>query len=248
MEILISNDDGVNAPGLAALARTMAELGNVHVVAPEGDRSAFSHALTLEKPLSPRKLANGFVSLNGTPADCVHVALNGMLGFKPDLVVSGINAGANLGDDVIYSGTVAAAMEGRFLDSLSVAVSIVGAVPKHFDVAATVALRVIRNLPSLSIPSRTVLNINVPDLPEREIQGIKITRLGYRGPAQDVVEIKDPRGRPNYWIGAAGEEEDAGEGTDFHAIRHGYVSITPIQADMSHHQSMDVMSRWLDEF
>ena len=248
MEILLSNDDGVNAPGLAAHAHVLAELGNIHVVAPEGDRSAFSHALTLEKPLAPKTLANGFVSLNGTPADCVHLALNGMLGFTPDLVVSGINAGANLGDDVIYSGTVAAAMEGRFLDSLSLAVSVVAATPQYYEVAARVTLGIIRQLANLSIPKCTVLNINVPDLPAEQIKGIKVTRLGTRGPAEDVVEVIDPRGRANYWIGAAGREEDAGPGTDFHAVRQGFVSITPLQSDMTDYESIDHMSGWVNRF
>lgn len=247
MEILLSNDDGVNAPGLAAHAQALAELGNIHVVAPEGDRSAFSHALTLEKPLAPKKLANGFISLNGTPADCVHLALNGMLGFTPDLVVSGINAGANLGDDVIYSGTVAAAMEGRFLDSLSIAVSVVAANPQYYDVAARITSDIVRQLPTLSISNCTVLNINVPDLPFEKIKGIKITRLGTRGPAEDVVKVLDPRGRANYWIGAAGQEEDAGPGTDFHAVRQGYVSVTPLKADMTDYESIDGMSGWADK-
>ncbi|PCJ15056.1 MAG: 5'/3'-nucleotidase SurE [Gammaproteobacteria bacterium] len=248
MEILLSNDDGVNAPGLAAHASVLAELGNIHVVAPEGDRSAFSHALTLEKPLAPRKIANGFISLNGTPADCVHLALNGMLGFTPDLVVAGINAGANLGDDVIYSGTVAAAMEGRFLNSLSIAVSVVGANPQYYDVAARITLNVIRQLPDLSIPAHTVLNINVPDLPAEQIKGIKVTRLGSRGPAEDVVEVINPRGRANYWIGAAGKEEDAGPGTDFYAVRQGFVSITPLHADMTDYKSIDSMGDWVNHF
>lgn len=244
MEILLSNDDGVNAPGLAAHAEILAELGSIHVVAPDGDRSAYSHALTLEKPLFPKILENGFIALNGTPADCVHVALNGLLGFKPDLVVSGINAGANLGDDVIYSGTVAAAMEGRFLDSLSLAVSAVN--PQcNFKEAANITRAIIRQLPELNIPNRTVLNINIPDLPLDQIKGIELTRLGHRGPAQDVIEIKDPKGRTHYWIGAAGEEEDAGPGTDFHAIRKGYVSLTPLQADMSYYESFDDIANWL---
>lgn len=250
MEILLSNDDGVHAPGLAAHARALSELGNVHVVAPDGDRSAFSHALTLEKPLCPTVLDNGFIALNGTPADCVHVALNGLLGFTPDLVVSGINAGANLGDDVIYSGTVAAAMEGRFLDSLSLAVSAVNAqrsVQYDYDVAAGITLSIVKKLPDLAISRRTVLNINIPDLPLKQIKGVKITRLGHRGPAQDVIEIKDPKGRTHYWIGSAGEEEDAGPGTDFHAIRNGYVSLTPLHADMSSYDTFDAVSKWLDE-
>ena len=245
MEILLSNDDGVSAPGLAAHARALSALGNVHVVAPDGDRSAFSHALTLEKPLHPRVLENGFVSLNGTPADCVHVALNGLLGFTPDLVVSGINAGANLGDDVIYSGTVAAAMEGRFLDSLSLAVSAVNA-QCNFDEAAKITLAIVNKLPDLDILNRTVLNINIPDLPLDKIKGVIITRLGHRGPAKDVIEIKDPKGRTHYWIGSAGEEEDAGPGTDFHAIRDGYVSMTPLQADMSYYESFDAVSEWVE--
>ena len=246
MEILLSNDDGVHSPGLLAHADVLRELGNIHVVAPDSNCSAFSHALTLGKPLYPEVLHNGFISLNGTPADCVHLALNGMLGFKPDLVVSGINVGANLGDDVLYSGTVAAAMEGRFLSTPSFAVSMVDAEATNFRAAAHITLRLLKGLSNFNLPSNTVLNINIPPGPTEEIKGIVVTRLGHRGPAKDVVEIIDPRGRKHYWIGAAGEELDAGPGTDFFAIKEGYVSITPLQADMSCYEEFDNLAKWVE--
>ena len=248
MEILLSNDDGVTSPGLHAHAEVLSEIGNIHVVAPDANCSGFSHALTLEKPLRPKTLQNGFVALNGTPADCVHIALNGLLGFTPDLVVSGINIGANLGDDVLYSGTVAAAMEGRFLATPSLAVSMVDAQTEDFQGAAKVTRLLIEALPDFELPSHTVLNINIPPVPSRQIKGIRVTRLGHRGPAKDVVKIKDPRGQTHYWIGAAGEELDAGPGTDFHAIREGYISITPLKADMSYYQELERLADWVKGF
>jgi len=248
VEILLSNDDGVNSPGLHAHAEILSEIGNIHVVAPEANCSGFSHALTLEKPLRPKRLKNGFIALNGTPADCVHLALNGLLGFTPDVVVSGINIGANLGDDVLYSGTVAAAMEGRFLKAPSFAVSMVDKQAENFHEAAMITRRLIEALASSRLPSNTVLNINIPPGPINKIKGLAVTRLGHRGPAKDVVEIQDPRGQTHYWIGAAGEELDAGPGTDFYAIKEGYVSITPLRADMSYYEEFGALTEWLNGF
>jgi len=242
VEILLSNDDGVSSPGLHAHAKVLAEIGNIHVVAPDGDCSGYSHALTLEKPLRPKTLSNGFISLNGTPADCVHIALNGLLGFTPDLVVSGINIGANLGDDVLYSGTVAAAMEGRFLATPSLAVSMVDKQTEDFSAAAKVTRLLIESLSRFKLPSHTVLNVNIPPVAPEQIKGMVVTRLGHRGPAKDVVKIEDPRGQTHYWIGGVGEEMDAGPGTDFYAIREGYVSITPLKADMSYYSELDKLA------
>lgn len=247
MEILLSNDDGVHSIGLRAHAEVLREIGNIHVVAPDANCSGFSHALTLEKPLLPKTLENGFVSLNGTPADCVHIALNGLLGFTPDLVVSGINLGANLGDDVLYSGTVAAAMEGRFLATPSLAVSMVDRESSDYHGAAQVTRSLIAALPGFSLPSHTVLNVNIPAGPIDQIKGIQVTRLGHRGPSKDVVRIKDPRGQTHYWIGAVGEELDAGPGTDFHAVREGYISITPLKADMSYYQEFETLAEWVKD-
>ena len=245
MEILLSNDDGVSSLGLHAHADILAKIGNIHVVAPDANCSGFSHALTLEKPLRPITLKNGFVALNGTPADCVHIALNGLLGFTPDLVVSGINIGANLGDDVLYSGTVAAAMEGRFLATPSLAVSMVDKQAEDFQPAAKITRLLVEALPTFKLPSHTVLNVNIPPVAPEKMKGIAVTRLGHRGPAKDVVKIKDPRGQTHYWIGAAGEELDAGPGTDFHAIREGYISITPLKADMSYYEEFDKLADWV---
>lgn len=250
MRFLLSNDDGVHAPGLAAMAEVLARLGEVTVVAPDGERSAFSSALTLDRPLRPQRLDNGFIALNGTPADCVHVALNGLLDFVPDIVVSGINAGANLGDDVIYSGTVAAALEGRFLGRPALAVSLVAAHPKTLGVEAyrPAAERVgelLQRWQALALPPRTLLNINVPAGPLASHRGFQVTRLGHRGPSQDVLRLKDPRGQDVYWIGASGDPLDNAEGTDFHAVQEGYVSVTPLDTDMTRYGVLDVVHDWL---
>jgi len=248
MRILVSNDDGVFAPGIRALARALTQFGQVDVVAPDGNRSGFSNALTLDRPLRPFQTDEGYWAVNGTPADCVHLAINGLLGNDPDMVVSGINAGANLGDDTLYSGTVAAAIEGRFLHKPALAVSLVD-VHKFNDYqpAAEIVCRLIRNWHHLNLPQRTVLNVNVPGLPLEQIRGIQITRLGCRARSDDVVEVTDPRGRSGYWIGVAGNEEDAGPGTDFHAVREGYVSITPLQMDMTRYDVFDHIAHWAQE-
>lgn len=245
MRILISNDDGVQAPGLATLARMLAEQFDIQVVAPERDRSGASNSLTLDRPLEVQTLENGFISVNGTPTDCVHLGISGLLGLKPDMVVAGINAGANLGDDVLYSGTVAAAMEGRYLDRPAIAVSLHGR--QHFVSAATVLSQLLPQLGRLNLAPRTVLNINVPDLPLDQIKGIHVTRLGHRMLADQPVLSVDPRGRERFWLAAAGDAQDAGPGTDFYAVAQGYVSITPLQADMTQYSGLDNLGSWLEE-
>lgn len=252
MRFLVSNDDGVLAPGLAALAEALTTLGEVTVVAPDSERSGFSNALTLDRPLRPVRQANGFWAVNGTPADCVHLALNGLLDFEPDLVVSGINSGANLGDDTLYSGTVAAALEARFLGKTSLAVSLTGAQVRSYGregyaAAAAMVVRLIENWQRLQLPERTILNMNVPDLPLDAIRGFQVTRLGHRGRAKDVLALEDPRGRSVYWIGIAGEPADAGAGTDFQAISEGYVSLTPLQTDLTRHDALQDVARWLKD-
>lgn len=250
LRFLLSNDDGVQAPGLAAMAEVLATLGQVTVVAPDMERSAFSSALTLDRPLRVHRLSNGFLSVNGTPADCVHLALNGLLEDMPDIIVSGINAGANLGDDVIYSGTVAAAMEGRFLGRPSIAVSLVAERAKSLGIeayrpAAQQIGRLLQSWSGLNLPPRTVLNINVPDGDLASHKGVRLTRLGHRDRGEDVLRLKDPRGNIVYWIGASGEPLDHAEGTDFHAIRQGFVSVTPLDSDMTRYGVMDVVGDWL---
>ena len=231
MRILISNDDGVTAPGLAALYGALADYAECVVVAPDQDKSGASSSLTLDRPLHPHTLANGFISINGTPTDCVHLGLHGLLEPQPDMVVSGINLGANLGDDVLYSGTVAAALEGRFLERPSFAFSLVSRQVDNLPTAAFFARKLLEAHASLDLPPRTVLNVNIPNLPLENIRGIQLTRLGHRARAAAPVRVVDPRGKAGYWIAAAGDAEDGGPGTDFHAVMQGYVSITPLQLD-----------------
>lgn len=252
MRFLVSNDDGVLAPGLAALAEALGALGEVTVVAPESERSGFSNALSLDRPLRPVRQSNGFWAVNGTPADCVHLALNGLLDFEPDIVVSGINSGANLGDDTLYSGTVAAALEARFLGKTSIAVSLAGPGARThgregYAAAAAMTVRLIEGWDRLQLPNRTILNVNVPDLPLEQLRGFRVARLGHRGRAKDVLTLEDPRGREVYWIGIAGEPADAGEGTDFLAVGEGYVSVTPLQTDLTRHDALQDVSRWLKD-
>lgn len=245
MKILVSNDDGVYAPGLQILARELTTLSDVRVVAPDRNRSAASNSLTLSSPLRAKTLENGFISVEGTPTDCVHLAVTGFLDPKPDMVVSGINEGANLGDDILYSGTVAAATEGRFLGLPAIAISLVSDNPTHYITAAKVAKNIVIKLKDDPLPSHTILNINVPDLPMHEIKGYEVTRLGTRHCAEPTICEKDPRGRQIYWIGPPGLEQDAGEGTDFDAVRRGYVSVTPLQLDMTHYRVFGQLSNWL---
>jgi len=233
MEFLLSNDDGAHALGLNTLATALITAGHdIHVIAPDRDRSGASNSLTLDRPLHPIALDNGFIALNGTPTDCVHLGMNAL--FKSvafERVISGINAGANLGDDVIYSGTVAAAMEGRLLERAPIAVSLVG--KQHFDTAARVVLELLPKLEGLNLPPRCIINVNVPDVPYEELQGFEITRLGHRAKSDNPVLTTNPRGKECYWISAAGGGADAGPGTDFYAVEHNKVSITPVQVDMT---------------
>lgn len=246
MRILVSNDDGYQAPGIRALAAALREVAEVVVVAPDRDRSGASNSLTLKRPLSVVAHGDGVSSVDGTPTDCVHVAITGLLDDEPDMVVSGINAGANMGDDVLYSGTVAAAMEGRFLGLPALAVSLCSYSPEHCDTAARVAVTLVERLRCQPLPADTILNVNVPALPWERLAGFQATRLGHRHRAEAVIRSEDPRGRPIYWIGAAGPEDDAGPGTDFHAVRSGYVSVTPIQVDLTRYTALDQVAHWLE--
>jgi 5'-nucleotidase len=248
MHFLISNDDGITARGIQVLSQRMSELGKVTIVAPDQDRSGASNSLTLDSPVRISEIDERTFRVTGTPTDCVHIALTGLLDGDPDMVVSGINAGANLGDDVIYSGTVAAAMEGRFLGFPAIAVSLVfNDKPRNFETAAEVIALLVQRLRQDPLPADTILNINVPDLPWSEIEGIEVTRLGHRHRAEPTIREVDPRGRPMYWIGPAGAEQDAGPGTDFDAIRRGYVSVTPIHVDLTRYQALDQVAGWVAE-
>ncbi|WP_192034888.1 5'/3'-nucleotidase SurE [Halomonas sp. YLGW01] len=244
--LLLSNDDGVHAPGLRALHDALSDHARLRVVAPDRDKSGASNSLTLSRPLMLSALDNGFYSVDGTPADCVYLGVNGVWEERPDLVISGINHGANLGDDVLYSGTVAAAMEGRNLGMSAIAMSLVG--KHHFETAGRVAASLVGAAASLSLPPRSLLNVNVPDLPWDEIRGFRVTRLGYRGPAASPMKVRDPRGRERYWIAAVGENADDGPDTDFAAVEAGFVSITPLQIDLTRHDALDDVRGWLDAF
>jgi 5'-nucleotidase len=245
MRILVSNDDGYLAPGIRCLARVLSEGHEVEVVAPDRDRSGASNSLTLEYPVRPRVAENGFVFVDGTPTDCVHLAITGLLDREPDIVISGINSNANLGDDVLYSGTVAAAMEGRFLGLPAIAVSLVHWGHGHYETAARVVTRLLDHMSGSTIPPNTILNINVPDLPFEALTGIEATRLGHRHRSEPVVKSRDPRGQTIYWVGPPGAEQDAGVGTDFHAVREGRVSVTPLQVDLTRHDTLAGTGAWL---
>ena len=247
MRILLSNDDGYFAPGLACLAETLSSLADITVVAPERDRSGASNSLTLDRPLFLRRAPNGFYFVNGTPTDCVHLAVTGMLDIVPDMVVSGINHGANMGDDTIYSGTVAAATEGYLLGIPSLAVSLTSKAAAHLDSAAQIALDIVQRFQRQSFAEPVLLNINVPDLPPSELRGNRVTRLGKRHKAEGVVKSVNPRNETVYWVGAAGGAQDAGAGTDFHAVDNGFVSITPLQIDLTHAAQMARLARWFEE-
>ena len=245
MRILLSNDDGYFAPGIEHLARALGDLGEITVVAPERDRSGASNSLTLDRPLSLRRTANGFYHVNGTPTDCVHLAVTGMLDTLPDMVVSGINHGANMGDDTIYSGTVAAATEGYLLGVPAIAVSLVGKSASHFETAAHVAHQLVARYLANPVKEPMLLNVNVPDVPLAVLKGIKVTRLGRRHKAEPVVKATTPRGETVYWVGAAGEAADAGEGTDFHAVASDYASVTPLQIDLTHTGQLSMIQDWM---
>ena len=248
MNILLSNDDGFIAPGLKALHQRLSQQFEVMVVAPDRDRSGASNSLTLESPLRLTQRDKNYFSVNGTPTDCVHLALTGLYDNPPNLVISGINAGANLGDDVIYSGTVAAAMEGRNLGLPAIAVSIASFQPQHFSTAVEAVVVLLRQLSDFNEKSDTILNINVPDIPWDEIKGFQATRLGKRHKAEPVVKSKDPRGNAIYWVGPPGKKQDAGKGTDFYAVDQGYISVTPLQIDLTRHQVIHSTEKWLDSF
>lgn len=245
LRILISNDDGVYASGITTLAAALSKIARIEVFAPDRNRSGASNSLTLTAPLQVKKLPNGFVSVEGTPTDCVHVAITGLLETQPDMVISGINAGANLGDDVWYSGTVAAAMEGRFLGLPAIAISLAGEHASYYDTAAQVACQLVQHLLKERLPAGTILNVNVPDLPFEKLQGYEVTRLGTRHCAEPTIKQIDPRGHEVYWVGPAGAEQDAGVGTDFYAIKAGKVSITPLQIDLTHYEAFDGLSNWV---
>jgi 5'-nucleotidase len=245
MRILLSNDDGYFAPGLAILAESLAGLGEVTVVAPERDRSGASNSLTLDRPLSVRRSANGFLFVNGTPTDCVHLAVTGFLSELPDVVVSGINLGANMGDDTIYSGTVAAATEGYVLGISALAVSLTSKEGRHYETAGRVARDLVERLARRPMPQPLLLNVNVPDVAFGALQGVEVTRLGKRHKAEGVVKTENPRGQTVYWIGAAGEAQDAGPGTDFFAVAADRVSVTPLQMDLTHQSQIAAVREWL---
>jgi len=243
MKILVSNDDGYLATGINVLTNALAEIADVIVVAPDRNRSAASNSLTLNDPLRVSKVAKNRYKVNGTPSDCVHLALTGFLEEEPDLVVSGINHGANLGDDVIYSGTVAAAMEGRFLGLPTIAVSLVG--HKHFETAARVATELVQRLEKDPLPKEFIFNVNVPDVPYEEMAGIRVCRLGFRHKSEPVIRDQDPHGRTIFWVGPAGDNQEEGEGTDFHALEQGAASITPLKIDLTRHEALPQVEDWL---
>lgn len=244
MRILISNDDGYLAPGIQALAEALAAVADIVVVAPDSNRSGASNSLSLDRPLSVQQAANGFYFVNGTPTDCVHVALTGMLDYRPDLVVSGINNGPNMGDDTLYSGTVAAATEGYLFGIPAIAFSQAEHDWRNLDAAACVARDIVlRRFDALAAPY--LLNVNIPNLPYAQMGKISATRLGRRHQAEPVIRARDPRGREIFWIGPPGATKDAGEGTDFHAVAHGQVSVTPLQVDLTHKDQLVHLAREL---
>lgn len=245
MRILLSNDDGYFAPGLVALHQALSPFADITVVAPERDKSGASNSLTLDRPLSIRQAPNGFYFVNGTPTDCVHMAVTGMLDFLPDMVVSGINSGSNMGDDTIYSGTVAAATEGFLLGLPSIAISMAGHEAKHYETAARIAAELIQRHHRVALKPPVLLNVNVPDLPYDQLAGYEITRLGKRHKAEPVVKTTNPRGDVVFWIGAAGAVADAGPGTDFHATANKRVSVTPLQMDLTNYQQMKYAAEWV---
>jgi len=247
MRILISNDDGYLAPGIRVLAEHLAAVADVKVVAPDRNRSGASNALTLTQPLRVHYHRDGVVSVEGTPADCVLLSVNGLFEDEHDMVVSGINNGPNMGDDVLYSGTVAAAVEGRHLGLPALAVSMAAHRPKHYETAARVAAELVRNMENRPLPADTILNVNVPDVPYGKLAGFKSTRLGNRHKSEPVIPADDPRGDTVYWIGPAGAEADAGVGTDFDAVKSGFVSVTPLQIDLTRYTQMQAIETWLEQ-
>lgn len=245
-KLLLSNDDGVFAPGLKVLQQTLSKHYHTTTLAPDRNRSGASNSLTLDRPLEITAQHNGFYSISGTPTDCVHIGMSGVLGEAPEMVVTGINTGANLGDDVLYSGTVAGAFEGRHLKYPSIAVSLVGSNPVYYQTAADIVLQMLQKISALNLAPRTILNVNVPDLPLNELKGVHITRLGHRHMAGQPCNMIDPRGVSRYWIAAAGDAADNEPGTDFFAVEQGFVSITPLQVDMTQYSAMDNLASWLE--
>jgi len=245
MHILLSNDDGYLAQGLCALAEGLSKFAEISVVAPDKNRSAASNSLTLDMPLRAHSMPNGFIKVDGTPTDCVHLAITGLLDDEPDMIFAGINHGANLGDDVLYSGTVAAATEGRFLGLPAVALSMVSSDPQYFTSAVKVAGIILQQLLDKPLAKDILLNINVPDLPWAEIKGFQSTRLGQRHKAEPVIKNQDPRGHDIYWVGPPGAEQDAGPGTDFYAVSQGYISVTPLQLDLTRYDALETLKEWL---
>jgi 5'-nucleotidase len=246
VKILVSNDDGYFAPGITLLAEALGQLGEVTVVAPERDRSGASNSLTLDRPLVVQRAPNGYYSVNGTPTDCVHIAVTGLLDFVPDIVVSGVNLGANMGDDTIYSGTVAAAAEGYLLGIPSLALSLTSKAGEHFQSAIGVALEMVGRFNRRPFTEPVLLNVNVPDVAPDALRGMEVTRLGRRHKAEPVVKLKTPRGETAYWIGPAGGAADAGPGTDFHAVEAHRVSITPLRLDLTHNAQLAAAKAWLE--
>jgi 5''-nucleotidase (EC 3.1.3.5)/3''-nucleotidase (EC 3.1.3.6)/exopolyphosphatase (EC 3.6.1.11) len=252
VKILVSNDDGYFSDGLAALVAALEPLGEITVVAPDMERSGASNSLTLDRPLMLRRAANGFYRLNGTPTDCVHMAVTGLLSWRPDVIVSGINHGANMGDDTLYSGTVAAATEGFLLGipsfAISLAYGLAGEIPKpeYFETAGRVAAELVQRVAHQPFSEATLVNVNVPNIPYASLKGYQVTRLGRRHKAEPVIEDTNPRGEKIYWVGPAGPVADAGVGTDFHAVASGQVSLTPLQVDLTHYARLESLRRWVD--
>lgn len=244
MNILISNDDGYLAPGIIALANALRPIGQIFVVAPESNRSGSSNSLTLDRPLSVYRAENGFYFVNGTPSDCVHIAITSLMPMRPDLIVSGINQGQNMGDDTLYSGTVAAATEGFLFGIPAIAFSQVQRGWMHIDAAAQVAREIVEQRRNMPAPPY-LLNVNIPNLPIGQIKGIQATRLGKRHHSEPVIKATDPHGHEMFWIGPAGKEKDAAEGTDFHAVAHGHVSVTPLRIDLTHYEQLQDMKKGL---
>ena len=251
MKILVSNDDGYRAEGILRLKAALEPLGSVTIVAPDRNRSGASNSLTLDVPLRVFEAEPSVYYVIGTPTDCVHLAISGLFDFEHDMVVAGVNDGPNLGDDVLYSGTVAAAVEGRFLGLPTLAISLCTEPQsgRHFETGARVARQLLEQLLAQPLGERAlILNVNVPDVPFDELEGFRATRLGFRHRSEQVIEARDPRGRPVYWVGPAGPEQDAGPGTDFHAVAHGFVSVTPLQIDLTRHAAIERIAGWLDGF
>jgi 5'-nucleotidase len=247
MYILLSNDDGYLAEGLITLAEGLKEMAKISVIAPDKNRSAASNSLTIEMPLRAETMANGFIKVDGTPTDCVHLAITGLLDKEPDMVIAGINHGANLGDDVLYSGTVAAATEGRFLGLPAMAISMDSNDPQYISTGVKVAQIILQRILDKPLTKDILLNINVPDLPWTELKGFQTTRLGQRHKAESVIKSEDPRGRTIYWVGPPGKEQDAGAGTDFYAISQGFVSITPLQLDLTRYDALEMIKDWMPQ-